>query len=288
MKPSAGAGLERRFAGPLIERIFAGYPDLDYACALKRSLLPPNIQVHEFFFQAGAFLNAPLAQQSYINLNYTHVAKFLLSQGVNVLGQLVARRGEGEAARFSAGSNADIALDILTPMLERRKAGARVAIVAQVNGAMPFMGGAAEASAATFDHILEGPACEYPLFAAPKAPVATHEHAAAIHAAALVKDCGTLLGIGGFADALAHALVLRHKRSARFADLAKALGARHPALPPETGPFANGLYGATELFGDAYLALYREGILKRRAFEDIEMQRRADAGFPPPSTRKVR
>ena len=49
-------------------------------------------------------------------------------------------------------------------------------------------------------------------------------------------------------------------------------------MPLETAPFEKGLYGATELFVDGYLALYREGILKRRAFEDIETQRRADAG----------
>ena len=281
LKPDAGRGLERRFAGPLIDRVFAGYPDLDYIAALKRGQLPPNIEAHEFFFQAGAFLNAPLAQQGYTSINYTHVVKFLLSRGANVLGQLVAKRGEGEAARFSAGSNADIALDILPTLVEKRKAGARLAIVGQVNAAMPFMEGAAETSAETFDHILEAPACEYPLFAPPKGPVAIEEYAAAIHAAALVKDGGTIqLGIGSFADALAHALVLRQTRNQRFASLAKALGAGrlHPALPLETAPFAKGLYGATELFGDAYMALHRAGILKRRAFGDIETQRRADAG----------
>ncbi len=281
VKPDVGTGLERRFAGPLIDRVFAGYPDLDYVAALKRGHLPPNIQVHEFFFQAGAFLNVPLAQQSYTNLNYTHVVKFLLSQGVNVLGQLIAKRGTGEAARYSAGSNTDMALDILPAMLEKRKAGARVAIVGQVDGAMPFMEYAAEAPADTFDHILESPACEFPLFAPPKAPVAIRDYAAAIHAAALVKDGGTIqLGIGGFADALAHTLVLRQRQSARFANLAKALGAGglHPSLPLETGPFNKGLYASTELFGDGYLALYREGILKRRVFEDIETQARADAG----------
>ena len=281
VKPGAGGGLQRRFAGPLIDRIFAGYPDLDYAAALKRGVLPPNIEVHEFFFQAGAFLDTPLAQQGYTNLNYTHVVKFLLSQGVNVMGQLVAKRGEGEEARFSAGSNTDIALDILPAMLEKRKAGARLAIVGQVNGAMPFMEYAAETPASTFDHILEGPAYEFPLFAPPQAPVAIQYYAAAIHAASLVKDGGTIqLGIGTFADALSHALVLRHKQSARFESLAKALGAGrlHRSLPLETAPFVKGLYGATELFGDGYMALYREGILKRRVFDDIETQARADAG----------
>ena len=57
--------LERRFAGPLVQRIFGQFPDLEYAAALQRGQLPPNIEVHDFFFQAGAFLNSPLAQQGY-------------------------------------------------------------------------------------------------------------------------------------------------------------------------------------------------------------------------------
>ena len=280
VKPEAGAGLEGRFTGPLVERMFAGYPALDYIEALKRGELPANVKAHEFFFQAGTFLNAPLAQQSYTSINYTHVVNFLLSQGVNVLAQIVAKRGEGEAARFSAGSNGDIALDILPALLERRKAGARLAFVGQVNSAMPFMEGAAETAPGTFGHIIESPAVEYPLFAPPRAPVAIHEYAAAIHAAALVKDGGTIqLGIGAFADALSYALVLRQTRNGRFGTLAKSLGAGrlHPSLPVETGGFAKGLYAATELFGDGYMALYREGILKRRAFGDVETQAKADA-----------
>jgi hypothetical protein len=42
------------------------------------------IEVHEFFLEAGAFLNAPSAQQSYVSLNYTHVARKILDFGVNV------------------------------------------------------------------------------------------------------------------------------------------------------------------------------------------------------------
>jgi acyl-CoA hydrolase len=281
LKPGAGAGLERRFAGPLIDRIFAGFPAPDYIEALKRGKLPANIKVYEFFFQAGVFLNAPLAQQTYTSLNYTHVANFLQSQGVNVVGQIVAKRGEGEGARFSAGSNTDIALDILPALLEKRKGGGKLAIIGQVNSAMPFMEGAAEAQSGTFDHIIEGPEVEFPLFAPPRSPVALHEHGAAIHAAALVKDGGTIqLGIGAFADALSYALVLRQKHNGRFGALARALGAGrlHPSLPVETGAFAKGLYASTELFGDGYMELYREGILKRRAFEDVETQAKADAG----------
>ncbi len=253
--------------------------------ALKQGHLPPNIEVHEFFFQAGTFLKTPLAQQNYTSLNYTHVSKHLLNLGVNVIAQLVACEGAGEAARFSFSSNTDITLDVLPTLMQRRRNGQGIAVVGQVNHAMPFMEGEATAATSALDYVIEGPAYEFPLFAPPKEPVALADYAAAIHAAVLIKDGGTIqLGIGAFSDALTHALILRQKRNAEFRALAAALGVGRltPRLLPEVAPFEKGLYGATELFVDGYLALYQAGILKRRAFDDEDMQRRADAGLLPP------
>src|SRR5262249_49961883 len=122
---------------------------------------------------------------------------------------------------------------------------------------------------------------DFPLFAPPKQPVSLRTYAAAIHTAGLIKDGGTVqLGIGAFSDALTHALLLRHRNNDVFRELAAMLGAGrlHPGLPLETAPFVKGLYGATDLFVEGYLFLYRAGILKRRAFEDAEMQGRANAG----------
>ena len=52
----------------------------------------------------------------------------------------------------------------------------------------------------------------------------------ALHAATLIRDGGTLqIGIGSFADALAHALILRHTRNAEFRALRRP--ARHAAAP---------------------------------------------------------
>ncbi len=281
VKPILKNDLERRFAGPLVERLFGQFPDLEYAVALQRGQLPSNIEVHDFFFQAGAFLNSPLAQQGYTSLNYTYASKHFLTLGVNVFGQLIAKRGEGAKATYSLASNTDLSLEVFPAMLERRRHGPPFAIVGQVNGAMPFMEGEAEMPGSAFDHILEGPAFEFPLFAPPKEAVSLQDYAAAIHTAALIKDGGTIqLGIGAFSDALTHALILRQTRNEKFRELAEALGAGrlHPRLPAETAPFEKGLYGATELFVEGYLELHRAGILKRRAFGDIETQRRADAG----------
>ncbi len=284
VKPTPRSDLERRFSGPLIERLFGQFPDLEYAAALQRGTLPPNIEVHDFFFQAGAFLNSPLAQQGYTSLNYTYASRHVLTLGVNVFGQLIAKRGEGDKATYSLASNTDLSLEVYPAMLERRGEGPPFAIVGQVNGAMPYMEGEAEMPGSAFDHILEGPAFEFPLFAPPKEAVSLQVYGAAIHTAALIKDGGTIqLGIGAFSDALAHALILRQTKNETFRHLAKTLGAGrlHPRLPAETAPFEKGLYGATELFVEGYLELHRAGILKRRVFDDVETQRRADAGDLP-------
>jgi hypothetical protein len=94
---------------PIIERTLGGYPALAYAELQRRDALPSNIEVDEFFFQAGTRLNTPSAQRSYISANYTHAAGYLRERGVNVVGQLVARRGD----RFSLSCNTDITLDLL-------------------------------------------------------------------------------------------------------------------------------------------------------------------------------
>src|ERR1700761_9174750 len=62
-KPKPSNLLEGRFIGPVIERLFGGYPDLAYAEALHAGALPPNIKIIEFFFLAGRWLRMPYAQQ---------------------------------------------------------------------------------------------------------------------------------------------------------------------------------------------------------------------------------
>ena len=73
-RPPYRTSLERRFVEPLLDRLFASYPDLAYAKALRARRLPPNIEVTEFFLQAGAWLGNAHVQQSYTSLNYSHVA----------------------------------------------------------------------------------------------------------------------------------------------------------------------------------------------------------------------
>ena len=57
-RPAGTSELERRFLDPFSERVFGeDYPDLEYALALRRGTMPPNVELCEFFFKPGAFLN---------------------------------------------------------------------------------------------------------------------------------------------------------------------------------------------------------------------------------------
>src|ERR1700744_2864105 len=50
--PKPKSELERRFTGPITERLLGATPALDYAAALHRGALPSNIRIDEFFFLA--------------------------------------------------------------------------------------------------------------------------------------------------------------------------------------------------------------------------------------------
>ncbi|MEO3385889.1 acetyl-CoA hydrolase/transferase C-terminal domain-containing protein [Mesorhizobium sp. CAU 1741] len=261
--PTASSDMERRFLEPLSERLFAGYEELDYARALRSGTLPANVSVSEFFLLAGRWLGDPAVQRSYVSANYTHAARVLLDRGVNVIAQLVAKRGTGEDASFSLSCNTDITLDLL-PALDA--ADRKVILAGEVSGALPYMGGKAVLPASRFAHMLETPGNEPRLFATPKQPVSDADHAIGIHVASLVKDGGTLqIGIGSLGDAVAAALVMRHEAPDIFVETLRRLC--HGDIPPgrETGRFERGLYAASEMFVDGFMELYRHGILKRRA-----------------------
>jgi acyl-CoA hydrolase len=87
----------------------------------------------------------------------------------------------------------------------------------------------------------------------------------ALHVAGWIKDGGALqIGIGALGDAVAWALVLRHRNNAAFREAHGRLGAR-PEAPSSLDVFSEGLYGVTEMLVPAFVDLYRAGVLKRRA-----------------------
>ena len=261
-KPKPKNLLERRFIEPVIDRLFGGYPDLAYADALHKGALPPNIRVIEFFFLAGKWLHMPYAQQHYISANYTHAASYLLTRGLNVVAQLVAKRVVDGVTRYSLSCNTDTTLDILRA---RAEGSASFKLVGQVNSELPFMPGAGDLPADEFSAVLDSPATEFSLFAPPAEPIGDAKYAIGLHAASLVRDGGSLqIGIGQVGDALAQGLVIRHRDNAQFHAIMKRLSpASEPSSGLETGSFEKGLYGVSEMLFEAFLGLIEAGILKR-------------------------
>jgi acyl-CoA hydrolase len=260
--PHASSELERRFFAPLTERVFGGYPALDYAAAIRAGKVPPNIEINEFFLVAGQWLGSPYAQQHYICANYTHALSAVLDRGLNVVAQLVAQRAEDAPHPYSLSCNPDLTLDLL-----RMRNDGRVDFLftAQTNSELPFMPGDAAIGAEEFDFLLDSPTTDFPLFAPPREPVSLTDYAAGLHAASLVPDGGTLqIGIGSLGDAVVQALILRHHRNDDFCKLLTLLGYDHVRdAAVHTEPFEVGLYGCSEMFVEGMLDLYRAGILKR-------------------------
>ena len=255
-RPRASSELERRFLEPVSQRLFADYPEIQYASALRQGKLPSNIEIHEFFLLAGRWLGSPRQQQNYISANYTHVARYILDRGVNVLAQLVAPP-ERDGDDFSLSCNPDVTPDFL----DARRAGrADFVFAGQINQALPFMDGQAEIPASEFDFMLEGDDFQFPLFAPPREPVTQTDYAIGLNVAGLIPDGGTLqIGIGSIGDAVGQGLVLRHRHNAVW----RATLARLGGAPSETGSFDEGIYGASEMLVECFLDLMEAGIVKR-------------------------
>jgi acyl-CoA hydrolase len=125
--------------------------------------------------------------------------------------------------------------------------------------------GDAELSPEEFDFFLEGPQSEFPLFAPPREPIDLSEYAAGFHVARMIADGGTIqLGIGSLGDAVAQALILRHRKNSEFRDIGARLAPFISFLEPlEDMPFMQGVYGVSEMFVESFLDLYRANILQR-------------------------
>jgi acyl-CoA hydrolase len=284
-RPRAKSKLEARFLDPFVERHFgADYVDPHYAIDQIQGKLPPNVAVHEFYMQSGALLHSTSAQRNYISQNYTHVARDLVVQDINLLVQLVSRRETPAGVRYSLSCNPDLTLDFL----ERVKAAGkpRPLCVAVVHPALPYIAGAAEVPQDFFDIEL-ATASSPPLFAVPRMPVDVAEYALGLHASALVKDGGCLqIGIGALSDALVKGLLLRHQDNVAWRKTLVALDPRGATHTLATrigglGGFKTGLYGCSEMIMDGLMHLAKGGILKRRSWDNLALERAAAAGRLP-------
>ncbi|MEZ5474936.1 MAG: acetyl-CoA hydrolase/transferase C-terminal domain-containing protein, partial [Steroidobacteraceae bacterium] len=279
----ASSDLEQRLVEPLVARIFGSYPELEYLRLTRDAKLPPNIRVIDFFLEPGKWLNSPAVQRDYLAANYTHVARDLAERDVNVIAQLVASRSVAGVVEYSLGSNPDVTLDLLPYVERQRAAGRAIVVVGAIHAEMPFMLGAAVVPAAKFDLLLQQPRYDYPLYAPPNPELSLVDHAIGVHASALVRDGGTLqIGIGELGDALCYALLLRHQQNAEYRKALHDLGTEQSAtLVTATGgrdAFRDGLFGSTEMFVDQMLDLLRAGILRRKVYDWLPLQRALASG----------
>jgi len=271
-RPKPKSDLEKRFIASFEERVFADYPDLDYELDRTTNQLPENIEIVEFYFPPGKYLDNPQAQQNYVSSNYTHVCRDMIDRGINLIAQMVSARDD----KISLSCNADVTLDMLPLM---RQKDYPVMIVAQINQNLPFMYGDAEVSEDIFDLIIDRPADYYKIFGPPKMSVSDVDYMIGLYTSALVKDDGELqVGIGALGDAVIYGLILREKDNGIYRKVLKDTGLldRFGSIIDNIGSldtFKTGLFGATEMMVDGFMELYENGILKKKVYDNIDLQR---------------
>ncbi len=279
--PRGGAGLEARFMKPFAERHFGeDFPRLAYADAMVRDQLPAHVQVEEFYMQSGALLNSSQAQRSYTSLNYTHAADAVAQRAPHAIVQKVAMRANDR--RLSLSCNNDITQDTLDAMVARGLP--RPLMIAEIDPQLPYLAGSATVDVSFFDLVITPPGPYPALFGLPRQPVSDADYAIGLYASTLVRDGGTLqIGIGTLADALSHALVLRHTDNARYRQILQALDpglANHPTVLECGGlePFEIGLYGCSEMLNEGFRRLVQTGVIRRKVHDDLALLQRIENG----------
>jgi acyl-CoA hydrolase len=283
-KPVAGSDLEHLFLEPIVQREWEGVPDLDYMLDLRRGKIPPNVTIHELFCKAGAYRNFPQMQQNYMNTNYTHTHRDCVSMGVSCYGHMIAKKETAGGTVYSASCNADTAVEALRDFARMQEKGQKSMTIGMVNGQLPYMYGDAELTAASYDVIIDDPQLYHPLFGTPRPVINAADYMIGIHVSTLIKDGGTLqIGIGALGDSIAYALGLRHNNNAVYKDLIEksGIGPTYGSLIGSIGgsdPFNEGLYGSTEMLVDGFLQLYKNGVIKRKIYHHVGIQRLINEG----------
>ena len=271
-RPHPGSDMEKRLLEPALDRLFGKYPALKYAELLRKNALPDNIEISEFFLLGGKWMGVERVQRNYISANYTHAYDYLLARKPNVVAQLLARDGN----RFSLSCNTDITADLIS---DRARGKIDFVLAGELNSELPFMpGDAAEIEDNELACLLDNPQTDFELFSAVKQPIGDVEMAIGLHVSQLIEDGGTLqIGIGSIGDAVAQALLLRHRDYQMWRRLMDDMPfSRYVAGPyrqentadsslhhPHQGSFKTGLYSSTEMLVDGLLQLFEAGVLKR-------------------------
>ncbi len=283
-RPTGHSDLEKRFLKPLAGRIFDGVPEFTYMLDYRAGKLPPNVEIFENYSKAGTYLDNPVAQQNHIACHYTHTARDVLDAGINVLGQLISSHDIDGQTMYSMGCNPDICLEITDTLKKQRERGRKVAIVGECNRNLPFMYGDAVVEADTYDIILKGEPFNYPLFGPPKDAVSLSDYMIGLNVSTLIKDGGTIqVGIGALGDAIVAGLIMRNEYNGLYREILAKSGVLQQNADliekwGDTGVFEQGLYGASEMFVDAFMQMYKKGIIKREVFDSVPLMKLINGG----------
>lgn len=281
-RPQGNSDLEKRFLGPFQERIFGNYPDLAYEKARISGTLPSNIEVIEFYFPPGKFINNDKAQQNYVSSNYTHVMRDMLDRKINVITQIVAKKEIEGKSYFSLSCNPDVTNDMVEQL---RTTNATFATIAQVNQNLPFMYGDAVVKPDFFEFVLDDPEKYFTVFGPPKMSVSDADFMIGLYCSSLVKDDGELqIGIGSLGDSTVYNLLLRHQQNDTYKKILGDLrvNEKFGEVIEQLGgvqPFSKGLFGASEMLVDGFMHLYKAGVVKKKVYDHIGLQRLINRGL---------
>ena len=227
------------------------------------------------FLKTGDYLGNGTAQRCYISTNYTHIARDMAVQGMNVIAQAVAAREDASGLHLSLSSNPDVIFE----GIERFKAkGVPLMVVGVINRQMPFMPNTAEVTPDFFDLIVTDPAATHTLFGPPNSRITPADYAIGLHAASLVADGGTLqIGLGSLGDAIAQALIVRDRHGDGYRRILESL-CPDGVAGRDLGRFDVGLYGCSEMFVNGFLKLIEAGIVRREVYGDAVLQQVLNQG----------
>ncbi len=278
-KPKGSSDLEQKFLGPFVERLFDGYVELDYMLDLRKGTLPENFELREFYAKAGAYINVDHTQMNYISSNYTHAWRDSIDNGVNVVAQIVCKKEIDGEILYSMSCNPEVSLDVSPALRELEEQGRQMSIIALVNQNLPFMYGDAVVKSDEFDAIIDAPEYTTRLFGAPKMSITTPDYMIGMYASTLIKDNGTLqIGIGSLGDALCYGLRMRHTQNAEYIKFLNDTGivGKFGNVIDRIGgtdTFDDGITGSTEMLVDGYLYLLESGVVKRKTYNNVPLQR---------------
>ncbi len=278
-KPKGASDLEQKFLGPFVERKFDGYVELDYMLDLRKGKLPENFELREFYAKAGSYINVEHTQMNYISSNYTHAWRDSIDAGINVVAQMVSKKEIDGEICYSMSCNPEVSSDITPAMRALEKKGRKIAIIAQVNQNLPFMYGDAVVKPDNFDAVIDTSEYYTRLFGAPKMSITTPDYMIGMYASTLIKDNGTLqIGIGSLGDALCYGLRMRHTQNAEYKKFLNDAGvlSKFGNVIDRIGgidTFEDGITGSTEMLVDGYLHLLNCGVVKRKTYNNVHIQR---------------